>query len=134
MRNILLFTLLFLSCISLSARVRYSPEMEGFLGVWEYQDGIKNDYKYRISVSDGWVVIQYKFVDYFNGPSSQADRKVNIDYIYSDGTFYFQDNHPESDAYNDMNLRLHEGSLVETTQHRSPGCNRTWKCVYEKSF
>lgn len=108
--------------------------MEGFLGVWEYQDGIKNDYKYRISVSDGWGVIQHKFVDNFNGPSSPADRKVNIDYTYSDGTFYFQDNHPKSNAYNAITLRLQEGSLLEATQHRSPGSNRTWKCIYEKSF
>lgn len=108
--------------------------MEGFLCVWEYQDGVKNDYRYRISVSDGWVVIQYKFIDHFNGPNSPADRKVNIDYTYHDGVFYFQDNHPSSEAYNDKTLKLHEGSLVETTHHRSPGSNRTWECVFDKSF
>ncbi len=134
MKKILLLTLLFVAGISISARVRYTPEMEGFLGTWEYQDGVKNDYRYRISVSDGWVVIQYKFTDNFNGPNSPSDRKVNIDYTYNDGVFSFQDNHSSCDAYNDVTLKLHEGSIVETIHHRSPGTNRTWQCVYEKSF
>lgn len=132
MKYLLSFFILLLASLSLSARVKYTSEMEGFLGTWEYQDGVKNDYIYRISVSDGWVIVQYRFVD--NYCDGAASKKLNIDYTYRDGVFYFEMNYPSCDAYNDMSLQLHEGSLVETTHHRDPESSRTWNCVYEKSF
>lgn len=134
MKYLISFFALLLASLSLSARVKYTSEMKGFLGTWEYQDCGKNDNIYRISVSDGWVIVQYRFVDkQLDGALSE---KINIDYTYRNGVFYFESNHPSRDIYNDMSLKLREGSLVETTHqhHRKSKTSRTWTCVFEKSF
>jgi hypothetical protein len=118
---------------SLSARVKYDKSMEPFIGVWTMQDKLGNDYEYKFQVVDGWVVLRYRFVDnYSQGSGMSASRKKNIDYRYEDGCFHYNDDHPESEAYNSISLYLKEGSLVESNRHHHPGSNTTYINTYEK--
>ena len=118
---------------SLSARVKYDQSMEPFIGVWTMQDKLGNDYEYKFQVVDGWVVLRYRFVDnYSQGTGMSASRKKNIDYRYESGCFHYNDDHPESEAYNSISLYLKEGSLVESNRHSHPGSNTTYINTYEK--
>ncbi len=136
------FLLFVLSTSLVDARVKYTDEMKGYIGTWTHTDKLGNILAYRIYVSDGWVVIRYKYEDHYSDGTEwegMANRKYIIDYTFSNGNFYFDRNYPSIPTYNSIILELKEGSLIETTQQRGRDdkgkwYNRSWSTVYELDF
>lgn len=131
-KAVILLLGMLLSAVSLSARVKYTPEMEGFLGTWEYQIsyGYNAIFTYQISISDGWVVVRQK-IDHGN-PGGLV-REINIkDYTYSNGILSFDDS--ILNCRRTISLKLQEGSLVETIHSDYQGESDKSERVYEKSF
>lgn len=108
-RKIFYVFLLFVFSTSLvDARVKYTDEMKGYIGTWTHTDKLRNVSTYRISVSDGWVVIHYKYEDHFHDGTEwegMPNRKYTIDYTFSNDKFYFDKNYPPF-TYNSMSLEL----------------------------
>lgn len=129
-----------LSTIIADARVRYTDEMKGYIGTWTHTNNLGDISAYRICVSDGWVVVLYKFEDHFSDGTyyeGALNEKRTIDYTFQNGKFYFDRDYPR--AYNSVTLELKEGSLIETIQQRGRDdkgreYSRTWSVVYELDF
>ncbi len=113
---IILFALL---SNDINARVRYSEEMKSYIGTWTHVDQLGNVLAYRFYVSDGWLIIKYKYEDHYHDGTEwegMANKKYDIDYIYDNGQFHFSENY--STAHNSMTLELKEGSLI-CTNHQT---------------
>lgn len=135
-----------LSCILLSsisnARVRYTDAMKGYIGTWTFTDKLGNISTYRIAVSDGWVILRYKYEEHYHDGTEwegMANKKYTIDYTFADRKFYFKEDYPSVPTYNSKILELRQGSLVETTYQRGRNDNgeeyhRSWSVTYEPDF
>lgn len=140
-RKLIYVFLIFVFSTSLvDARVKYTDEMKGYIGTWTRTNDLGDISAYRICVSDGWVVILYKYEDHFNDGTyyeGAFNEKRTIDYTFHNGKFYFDKNFPR--AYNSVTLELKEGSLIETIQQRGRDdkgkeYSRSWSFVYELDF
>lgn len=136
------FLLFVLSTSFVDARVKYTDAMKGYIGTWTHIDKLGNVLAYRISVSDGWVILRYKYEDHFSDGTEwegMANRKYTIDYTFSNGKFYFDESYPDIPTYNSKSLELKEGSLIETIHQRGRDdkgkeYSRSWSVVYELDF
>lgn len=137
-KKILTAVLLLTVAFCVNARVKYTDEMKSFIGTWTHQDKAGNDCAYRFYVSDGWLIIRYKYVDHFyEGTELEGvtNTNMNVDYTYSNGSFHYDRNYPH--ANNSITLRLKEGSLVETNSHSSwdeDNPRKVYKATYEAIY
>ena len=132
------FLLFSLSTNLVDARVKYTDEMRRYMGTWTRTNDLGDVATYRICVSDGWVVILYKYEDHFNDGTyyeGALNEKRTIDYTFHNGKFYFDKDYPR--VYNSVTLYLKEGSLIETIEQRGrydKDYSRSWSFVYELDF
>lgn len=112
------------------AKVRYSGEMNGFIGTWTATDPLGNIDKYNIRVVNGCIEVLFRHIDVVN----DFVRTDCYDCTYVDGSLIYDMNFPETSVYNHVALYLKNGSLIEYNRHSEPGNDWTRERVYQLDF